>query len=342
MRLLFVADVHLGRKTTRDGKDCALLSFSNILKKEKVDAIVIGGDLLENEKGAEYLEEFSKTVSKAAAKVFILTGNHDYSDSGNCLLKHSFPENVEILTEPRWLPPGELFNEFPAFFYPYFPGSSGEELVDQLRRLFSRFQKKAVLFAHATLDVSEVTLDLPEVVNRVAPVHLFELCEISLLGHFHGFLNYGSRIFYSGVPEPFTLKDARREQRYIIVEETNGKLSVGSPRIEPVIKIGVAFGLADEIEQVVEEMFLKKVHPKNVKVYGICENQDEIKAKLKKIWEEKSVLADNIAIDFETVESDFEKEKFEELKSYLGQVLSPELERELKWLVWFRSNFEKI
>jgi len=95
MRILHTSDLHL--QNIGDERWEALRTILNICKSEKVDVLVIAGDLFDSdEEGAQLRVEMRKLFNDATFKTIILPGNHDatmYSDG------MYLGEGVEIITE---------------------------------------------------------------------------------------------------------------------------------------------------------------------------------------------------------------------------------------------------
>ena len=101
IKILHTGDVHLcspihnmgDRANNRKGE--LLETFSNIMKladEERVDAVLVAGDLFENSKPDDKTLDFvSREFEKIGnIKIFIVLGNHDYD------LKYDFPSNVHL------------------------------------------------------------------------------------------------------------------------------------------------------------------------------------------------------------------------------------------------------
>ena len=95
MRILHTSDLHL--QNIGDERWEALRTILNICKSEKVDVLVIAGDLFDSdEEGAQLRVEMRKLFNDATFRTIILPGNHDatmYSDG------MYLGDGVEIITE---------------------------------------------------------------------------------------------------------------------------------------------------------------------------------------------------------------------------------------------------
>ena len=82
MKILHTSDIHL--QNIGDERWEALRTILDTCKSEKVDVLVISGDLFDsNEKGAHLRVEMRKLFDDATFRTIILPGNHDatmYSD----------------------------------------------------------------------------------------------------------------------------------------------------------------------------------------------------------------------------------------------------------------------
>lgn len=115
-KFLHIADLHLGLKIKRIDRlqycKKSLLKAINLVKDNNLDAVVVAGDLFENDKiyreDIEFLNEIFELIKPKP--VIISPGNHDFLESGcaydetllNILKLRAWPDNVKIFKKPEF------------------------------------------------------------------------------------------------------------------------------------------------------------------------------------------------------------------------------------------------
>jgi len=81
LRIVFASDFHLGERTSPH----FLSSFVEKVNAQDPDVVLIGGDVLENDRDEEDLREFESQFRRIRSKygVFGVPGNHEYFHGGN-------------------------------------------------------------------------------------------------------------------------------------------------------------------------------------------------------------------------------------------------------------------
>lgn len=204
MKFLHTADVHLGAEpesSTGLGKIrqeeiwATFRKIINLCEQEQIDLLLLAGDLFHGQpllrevKEVDYLfRQLTKT------RVVMCAGNHD------CLLATShyydvtFPEHVTFLMDTRadsvYLP--ELNTE--VFGLSYETRQISEPRYDSIR--ISHPERINILLAHGNILCNDKSI----------PVHRSALeatgFDYVALGHLHNRMELGSRMAYSGCPEP--------------------------------------------------------------------------------------------------------------------------------------------
>ena len=192
MRFVHLADCHLGGWRYPELQQLNFESFKYALetsKKEKVDFILIAGDLFDSayppiETIKDAFNEFRK-LKEANIPVFFIAGSHDYSISGKSFLdvleKSGFAVNVyksqerdgSIILEPTIYKNVAIYG---------FPGKkTGLEVYDipkiKLHEAPGLFR---ILMLHTTLKDALPTLDIPSVDRKILPK-----VDYIALGHLH-------------------------------------------------------------------------------------------------------------------------------------------------------------
>lgn len=109
IKLLHAADLHLdspfeglsrGKAAIRRGEQRRLLSaLAETARREKVDAVLLAGDLIDGTTAySETAEELAQSLRGCGAPVFIAPGNHDYVSLRSPYLKNEMPGNVHVFT----------------------------------------------------------------------------------------------------------------------------------------------------------------------------------------------------------------------------------------------------
>ena len=111
LRILHAADLHLdspfeglpsGKAAIRRSEQRELLnSLAELSQREKVDLVLLSGDLLDSAKAYyETGEELVRALNNIAAPIFISPGNHDYYSAKSPYAKLKLPENVFVFSSP--------------------------------------------------------------------------------------------------------------------------------------------------------------------------------------------------------------------------------------------------
>ena len=107
IKILHAADLHLdspfeglgaGKASIRRAEQRELLGrIADICRSERVDLLLLSGDLLDSEHTYfETGEELVKSLSSIDTPVFISPGNHDYYSEKSVYARLQFPDNVHI------------------------------------------------------------------------------------------------------------------------------------------------------------------------------------------------------------------------------------------------------
>lgn len=192
MKFAHLADCHLGSWRHPELQALNFESFRyalNLCKKEKVDFVLIAGDLFDSayppiETIKDAFEEFRK-LKESNIPVFLIAGSHDYSVSGKSFLdvleKAGFATNVHKAEERK----GELILE-PTIYKGVaiygFPGKkTGLEVYDlQKIKLQDAPGLFKILMLHTTLKDALPKLDIPAVDPKKLP-----LVDYTAMGHLH-------------------------------------------------------------------------------------------------------------------------------------------------------------
>ena len=208
IKLLHGADFHLDspfdalpeeKAVMRRNEQRKLLnSMAELANQEKVDAVVLAGDLLDSDKSYyETGEALIRAFEKIAAPVFIAPGNHDYYHKRSPWAALKLPKHVHVFTSQR--PEGvEIANGKGMVWGAAFTAPRSPSLLEGFTPI-ERKRQIHVMALHAEVDGGD--LYSPITTQQIADSGLHYLA----LGHQHsysGLQKAGETYYaYSGSPE---------------------------------------------------------------------------------------------------------------------------------------------
>lgn len=272
MKFGHLADCHLGAWRYPELQQLNFESFKQALetcKKEKVDFILIAGDLFDSpyppiETIKDAFNEFRK-LKEANIPVFFIAGSHDYSISGKSFLdvmaSSGFGINVFKQTEKD----GSIYLEPTickgAAIYGYPGKKTGLEVYDipkiKLQDAPGMFK---ILMLHTTMKDALPNLDIPSVDREIIPK-----VDYLALGHLHleyekGNAIYGGPIYPNNASE---LEDLKYGTFYIV--DTNKEAKRHSIKLKDVLVLDLE--ITDSLigtDTIIEEL---KKHPLKDKIF---------------------------------------------------------------------------
>ncbi len=295
MRFAHLADCHLGSWRHPELQTLNFESFKYALencKKEKVDFILIAGDLFDSpyppiETIKDTFDEFRK-LKEANIPVFLIAGSHDYSVSGKSFLdvleKAGFAKNVHKFEERNGLIILEptIFKNVAIYGYP--GKKTGLEVYDlekiKLQDAPGLFK---ILMLHTTMKDALGNLDIPAVDQTKLPK-----ADYTALGHLHLFYEKENRV-YGGPIYPNNsseLEDLKYGAFYIIDTQNGFKRHNIKLKDVLVLDLEISDSLSGT-EKIIEEL---KSHPLKDKILIL---------KLKGVLEHGKITD----IDFNKIES---------------------------------------
>ncbi|PPK70216.1 exonuclease SbcCD subunit D [Actinokineospora auranticolor] len=250
MRVLHTSDWHVGR--TFHGRDLlaeqesVLTGLADLVADERVDAVVVAGDLYDRAvPSAEAVDACARVlaaIARAGAQIVITPGNHDsaprlgafaaFARAGGLHLRTAIAD----LHEPVLIPDAHG----PVAFYgiPYLEpeparhalGLDGDQrghtavLGEALRRVKADIAARgarSVVLAHAFViggeaSDSERTIAVGGVPH--VPSALFDGVDYAALGHLHGPQTLGAHLRYSGSPLAYSFSEARHRKSVWLVD----------------------------------------------------------------------------------------------------------------------------
>jgi DNA repair protein SbcD/Mre11 len=249
MRFLHTSDWHLGRSLHRADLRAAQAAFLDhlvdVTKAEKVDAVLIAGDVYDRAvppvDAVELCEEALLRLHATGARIVLISGNHDSARRlgfGSRLLDKA---GVHLRTRPSalaepvvledsggpvavygipYLEPDAVRCEFPDTK----PGHQGVlgHAIGRIREDAdaTRIRRRVVL-AHGWVTggvASESERDITVGGVGQAPAELFDGFSYVAMGHLHGQQTVAGHLRYSGSPLPYSFSEASHHKGSWLVE----------------------------------------------------------------------------------------------------------------------------
>lgn len=250
MRILHTSDWHLGKrlfKLDRSPEHELFLNWLiNTLKEEKIDVLLIAGDIFDTptppHQALETFYNFLHRISEETqTETMIIAGNHDSGlllEAPSKLLK---PHRVKVWgklsdnVQDHWIKIQNIELCALPFFrsYELLPHGEGDAL-EALKKYLERPRTcPQILMLHHLAGIfeaagSEQVISLSGVDS--IPSELLNSFDYVALGHIHKPQKIGPKSFYSGSPLPLRFSETAPKS-VIIIDETDGVLS---PRILPI------------------------------------------------------------------------------------------------------------
>lgn len=245
MRFMHLADLHLGKNANGfsliKDQEYALEQIIKLLKKEKIDTLLIAGDIYQSSvPSIEATKLFSKFLSQLKdlkMKVLIISGNHDSSDRlayANSFLKDSkiyisdtYNGKIEcVRLEDEYGPINFYLFPYlkPSDVRPYFEEkiSSYEEAIRAvIDSIEINEEERNIILSHQFIlnaelsDSEEIYAGLLEAVSE----KLYDKFDYVALGHIHKKQNFlGGKARYPGALLKFSATEANYDKTITIVD----------------------------------------------------------------------------------------------------------------------------
>ncbi len=235
VKFIQTSDLHLGMtfkslgdKSKLHRIDCQTV-FSNIIDlciKEKVNALLIAGDLFDTPEPQKSLVKFIinelEKLEKQKITVFIISGNHDPYKKGSVWLEYKFPKNVIIFDSPELEP--KRIDGLTVYGLAY--------TNDTKQPLKGFSVEKDDNFKVGLIHGSTTNINWEEEPEKgYRPISKEDINKSGLdyivLGHFHDFLDLKIKVpcYYSGTPEGLTFKN-KGDKFILLVSYSAGKVNV--------------------------------------------------------------------------------------------------------------------
>jgi len=321
MKILHTADVHLRRYD--DERWRALEHLIHIGRKEKVDVLVVCGDLFDKGVDAEKLKSAIRQIfSNNGFKILLIPGNHDFDVYKEGMY---FGEDVVILSKPE-----QPYEHGNVVIWPLpFEHAEAEQIFDRLRILAKNFdpEKTNILLYHGELlDAFFSRTDFgDEGDQRYMPVKLSYFKDFNLdyvlAGHFHSKFDVyefaqGKYFVYPGSPVSITRKEvSQRKVNLLEVGEPPREYPLDTAHFEEITITLDPFTTTDPVKLAKEK--LRQVHPQAkiiLRVNGyinstaIKMSERELVDPLKEVCSEHSV--EDLMFEFRDIHTVLEDDLF--------------------------------
>ena len=250
MRILHTSDWHIGKSDGEqnlfDDQQFFINSICSIVEGEKVDAVIIAGDIYDRQiasSDAVRLYDYAMTrlCRDLKKKVIIVAGNHDSAErlstcsdllsaaglyvSGS-LKRH--PDTVTLNGTDVYLLPWFTIEKVKSVFPEYADKIESCEdaykvVLDNIKKSFDK-SKKHILVSHAFITDSETsTSDRAAEIGAATQVSasLFDGFDYVALGHIHKPQDVNSYIRYSGTPMPYSFGKEERQEKSVTIIDTD-------------------------------------------------------------------------------------------------------------------------
>ena len=214
MRIAVTADVHLGDKDEHLERYGALENILEQAEAEKVENLLIAGDLFDN--GFNNYSEFEALCRKhLGVQLHIIPGNHDPGISEKSIVG----DNIQIYTEPTMVE----FDSTAFFFVPYKEKASVGDTIAEIDQDIEG--KQWILVAHGDyyggvkeLNPLEPGTYMPlskKTIERFSPSAVF-------LGHIHKPIAWGN-VYYIGSPCGLDISETGK-RRFLVYDTSEGSV----------------------------------------------------------------------------------------------------------------------
>jgi DNA repair protein SbcD/Mre11 len=272
-RLLLVSDLHLdapfvwagvavARRRRRALRD-VLRRVTVLAVEERVDALLVGGDLFEHERTASDTGEFLRATfeSLQPLPVFIAPGNHDWYGPDSLYARLSWPANVRIFSEDR-LSPLDLQGGLRLWGAAHCAPAGTRNFLEGFRTDGNAVHLALFHGSELGLLPAERDAKRPHAPFRAAEIEAAGI-DFAFLGHYHTPRD-APRFTYPGNPEPLTFGETGERGAVLAIVDDRGavRLERRIVRVSDVHDVMVdvgGFGTLQDLRQAIEER-LKDLH----------------------------------------------------------------------------------
>jgi DNA repair exonuclease SbcCD nuclease subunit len=313
-RLLHTSDLHLGsgfrglssakRRERRDDLFKVFGKIAQTAKKEKVDAVLIVGDLFDASSPPTEVVDNTVEVLESLGDmpVIIVPGNHDPMGPRSVYKTASFPDNVTLATKTKFEP-----IEFPNFLLYAAAYDPRNPSLHPLRNLkISKSDKPVVVAVHGSYIRPEIKWKENFETEDYWPIDSGEKRSLKnvaylALGHYHNFYTEEKKPYtcYPGTPEGVsfgevgdrfvslvTIDSSVSVEKICLNEKTYDVLEINCT------KIADAREIEEKVEKKADENMLLKIKLKGVLSPDVGLNPDKLQEEFEDEFFHLAVAAD--------------------------------------------------
>jgi DNA repair protein SbcD/Mre11 len=281
MRVLHTSDWHVGRmfhgRDLLADQEAVLTGLADLVADERVDVVVVSGDLYDRAvpsgEAVSACTRVLKAIRAAGAELVVTPGNHDSAARLGAFGEFTAAGGLHLRTRIAELhQPVRLADQYgPVNLYgiPYLepeparqalgtPDAKGHAgvLTEAMRRIRADLAARpegtrSLVLAHAFVtggqaSASERTIAVGGV--EQVPAAVFDGIDYVALGHLHGPQRIADNLRYSGSPLAYSFSEARHHKSVWLVELDKGGLAGVDRRELPVPRrLGTLTGALDEL-----------------------------------------------------------------------------------------------
>ena len=244
-KFLLFSDIHVHphKKSQARLNDClqALEWVFETAKKEKVNCVLFGGDLLHDRQKIDtltYVKVYNilSKYQNEGFKIYLVVGNHDMWFSNDWSVTSVKPfgsiKNIEVIAEPKNL---NLFG-VDWFFLPY-----THNPVDELKKCTTDISN-TYLLGHLSIDgaklnssgsVADVVIEHDGDMIKISK-DLFLKFKIAFFGHYHSYQKLAENVMYIGSPLQLSYGESGDKKHVIILDTDSDELNYIENTFSPV------------------------------------------------------------------------------------------------------------
>lgn len=278
MKFLHTGDLHIGKvlheMSLLEDQKYILKEIVTIAEEEKVDAVIIAGDVYDRSipavEAVSLLDEFLTELAEKEIMVLAISGNHDSGERLSFMSIVLEKQNIFIsgnsvdrLQRIEWERNGE---QVTFVLFPFVkPAEAGAKSSDEAVRLILEREglcgenkeknHKYVLVTHFFVtDAGRI----PELSDSESPVHVggidnveanaFSFFDYVALGHIHKPQKIGEReVYYAGTPLKYSFSEVLQEKSVVITEIGKEEIKVKCVPLKPLRDMRKIRGSMEEL-----------------------------------------------------------------------------------------------
>lgn len=304
MKFLHLADLHLGKKVNDismiDDQRYVLNQIINLVKKEKVNVVLISGDVFDraipNVFALELFSEFLDELNKLKVKVISISGNHDNSDrlsylspileKSNIFISKNFNGTIEKIDLKDNICVYLMPYLYPSIIKNYYPEMEFSNYNDAIKQVVDSIEidenKINILLAHQFVGAKTPPILSESEQKSVGGVDIvdykiFQKFDYTALGHLHCPQSVGKKnIRYCGSILKYSFSELNQKKTFTIFEfDKNKKIKFTYKDIEFIHDLKEYKGYMEEF---LNEEFYSKIKTDDY-IHFILLDEDVIDAK---------------------------------------------------------------